>query len=138
MFVFYCPCLHSVVDLNTVKFVLFSLKSVQMLHTTKTNVIVCFTLIVSICGGYTDKALSDQIISLPRSTPLLSNQFSGFLDITDSKNLHYMYFESERSPETDSVVFWTNGGPGCSGLLGLFTGRIQQSLCKLFLTCIIS
>ena len=32
-----------------------------------------------------------------------------------------MYFESENSPSEDPVVMWTNGGPGCSGLLGLFT-----------------
>jgi hypothetical protein len=62
--------------------------------------------------AYTNEALNDQILALPRATQLLSKQFSGFLDITATKNLHYMYYESERSPESDSVVFWTNGGPG--------------------------
>jgi carboxypeptidase C (cathepsin A) len=71
---------------------------------------------------YTPAALSDQILSLPGATsPLLSNQFSGYLDISSTKHIHYFYFESERNPATDDIFFWTNGGPGCSGLLGLFT-----------------
>ena len=29
--------------------------------------------------------------------------------------------ESANDPSTDPVAFWTNGGPGCSGLLGFMT-----------------
>ncbi|GMI40694.1 hypothetical protein TeGR_g1485 [Tetraparma gracilis] len=39
----------------------------------------------------------------------------------DDQNIFYMYVESENAPASDPVVLWTNGGPGCSGLLGLFT-----------------
>ena len=64
-------------------------------------------------NAYSPEALTDQVTSLPGAlSPLMSHQFSGYLDITDTKALHYMYFESERDPETDSVIFWTNGGPG--------------------------
>lgn len=73
-------------------------------------VVICMN--ITHAHAYTIEALNDQIIALPRATPLLSKQFSGFLDITETKNLHYMYYESERSPDSDSVVFWTNGGPG--------------------------
>jgi len=45
-------------------------------------------------------------------------QFSGFLDIGDSKRIFYWMVESQGDPANDPVVFWTNGGPGCSGLLG--------------------
>ena len=65
-------------------------------------------------------AENDQIDSLPGAPALISKQYSGFLQISASKRIHYYYIESENNPVTDSIVFWTNGGPGCSGLLGLF------------------
>lgn len=63
--------------------------------------------------SYTAGAKADQVTDLPGAqSSLISNQFSGYLDVSDTKALHYMYFESERNPATDSVIFWTNGGPG--------------------------
>ena len=75
---------------------------------------------------YTAEANSDQITdALPgqKNTPSF-NHFSGYLPVDnkeDGKKIFYWYFESESNPSTDPVVLWTNGGPGCSGLLGLFT-----------------
>ena len=63
--------------------------------------------------SYTPLAEADRVTSLPGATSAMkSNQFSGYLNISDSRGIHYMYFESERNPASDSVVFWTNGGPG--------------------------
>jgi carboxypeptidase C (cathepsin A) len=62
------------------------------------------------------------VTSLPGATnPLMSNQFSGYLNVSNTRGIHYMYFESERDPEKDSVIFWTNGGPGTAELTLVLT-----------------
>jgi cathepsin A (carboxypeptidase C) len=50
---------------------------------------------------------------------VLSKTYSGMLDVTATKRLHYMFIESQRTPATDAIVVWFNGGPGCSSLLGM-------------------
>jgi carboxypeptidase C (cathepsin A) len=44
--------------------------------------------------------------------------FSGYVDISKGKKIHYMFVESQTSPTTQPVVIWFNGGPGCSSMLG--------------------
>lgn len=46
-------------------------------------------------------------------------QFSGYLDVSATRHIFYWYMESQSDPTNDPVVLWTNGGPGCSGLLGM-------------------
>jgi len=74
-------------------------------------------------GDYTPEALADQVINLPGAENLdfNFNQFSGYVKVNGTKNLHYWMVESQRDPATDPIAFWTNGGPGCSGLLGFLT-----------------
>jgi len=70
---------------------------------------------------YTDEAKHDLITNLPGlSYDPGFKQFSGYLtvDKEHGRNIHYWYVESQGSPSEDPVVYWTNGGPGCSGLLG--------------------
>ena len=52
-----------------------------------------------------------------------SNEFkmySGYLTIQASPliKVHYLFVTSKNQPSTDDLVMWSNGGPGCSSLLG--------------------
>ncbi|KAA1475365.1 alpha/beta-hydrolase [Dentipellis sp. KUC8613] len=45
--------------------------------------------------------------------------YTGYIDI-EAKHIFFYFFESRSDPAKDDVIFWTNGGPGCSSSLGLF------------------
>ncbi|KAI0683515.1 serine carboxypeptidase [Earliella scabrosa] len=45
--------------------------------------------------------------------------YTGYIDV-QARHLFFYFFESRRDPDTDDVVFWTNGGPGASSTMGLF------------------
>jgi len=72
---------------------------------------------------YTSAASNDQIIDLPGLTYELGfNQFSGYLNLPGTKKqIHYWFVEAENDSQNAPLVFWTNGGPGCSGLIGFLT-----------------
>ena len=44
--------------------------------------------------------------------------FTGYIDI-EARHIFFYFFESRSDPDKDDVIFWTNGGPGCSSSLGL-------------------
>lgn len=62
----------------------------------------------------------DEFTILPNMTAMSTKSYSGYLPVTDSKALHYIFVESKSDPKTDPVVIWFNGGPGCSSLLAFF------------------
>ncbi|KAJ1532677.1 hypothetical protein HK096_006326 [Nowakowskiella sp. JEL0078] len=47
-------------------------------------------------------------------------QITGYLDVDSTKHFFFWFFESRSSPESDPLILWLNGGPGCSSLTGLF------------------
>lgn len=47
-----------------------------------------------------------------------SDSYSGYLEITPTKKIHYVFVESQSDPTTDPLLVWFNGGPGCSSLFG--------------------
>merc|ERR1711934_812086 len=84
--------------------------------TTMNTMLLCVAILF---GAAVGSPSADQVASLPGYGAPPSRHFSGFLSV-GSKNMHYYFVESERSPSTDPVVLWLNGGPGCSSLDGLF------------------
>lgn len=85
--------------------------------------IISFISSLNFVSSYTNEALQDQVTNLfGLNEPINFNQFSGYLNLGESKkNIHYWFVESESNPAKDPLVFWTNGGPGCSGLIGFLT-----------------
>lgn len=62
----------------------------------------------------------DEVTALPGlATKPGFQQWSGFLNATKGKHLHYWFTASQRDPAKDPLVLWLNGGPGCSSLYGL-------------------
>ncbi|OCH89480.1 serine carboxypeptidase [Obba rivulosa] len=45
--------------------------------------------------------------------------YTGYID-KEARHIFFYFFESRDNPEKDDVIFWTNGGPGCSSATGLF------------------
>ena len=69
----------------------------------------------------------DLIKALPGWNGLFpSPQYSGYLSFADpagsGTTLHYHYWLSlaENSPDTAPLLYWSNGGPGCSSMEGTF------------------
>ena len=64
---------------------------------------------------------ADKVTSLPGLAEMPSfDMYSGYLDVTETKKLHYWFVESQNDPASDPVVVWMNGGPGCSSMEGMF------------------
>ncbi|GIY85707.1 lysosomal protective protein [Caerostris darwini] len=59
----------------------------------------------------------DEVKELPGlNFPLNYKHYSGYLNATKGRYLHYWFVESQRSPSIDPVILWLSGGPGCSSL----------------------
>jgi len=64
----------------------------------------------------------DRVLSLPSAPPLLSKWYSGYFSVAKTRQLHYVFVESQNNVSTDPVMVWFAGGPGFSSMLP-FQGR---------------
>jgi carboxypeptidase C (cathepsin A) len=76
-------------------------------------------IVCALAGMVAAKDEANRVLSIPDMATFDNfGAFSGYLNVSDAKALHYLFFESKNAPETDPVLIWFNGGPGCSSMLG--------------------
>lgn len=64
----------------------------------------------------------DRVLSMPGMPPLLSPWYSGHLNVSTFRHLHYVFVESQRNATTDTLIIWFAGGQGFSTMPDLFFG----------------
>ena len=77
-------------------------------------------VLVALLGLATAFPQEDQVKQLPDCEPFGYGAYSGYLNVSETKALHYFFVESQDKPDSDPLMVWFNGGPGCSSLLGMF------------------
>ena len=62
----------------------------------------------------------DKVAYLPQMENFTRyDMYSGMIPIEGTgKSYHYMFVQSQGEPNTDPLVVWFNGGPGCSSMCG--------------------
>ncbi|RPD64649.1 alpha/beta-hydrolase [Lentinus tigrinus ALCF2SS1-6] len=58
-------------------------------------------------------------VARPKLCDPTVKQYSGYLDISDTRHLFFWFFEARQNPESAPLMMWLNGGPGCSSTTGM-------------------
>ncbi|CAE8623297.1 unnamed protein product [Polarella glacialis] len=68
---------------------------------------------------------AERVVVLPGFGEPPTAHFSGFVEVEPSSGTHLFYYlvESQSSPKDDPLLWWMNGGPGASSLVGLLAAN---------------
>ena len=64
---------------------------------------------------------ADRVTSLPDFGEIEEDMYSGYVALTESKAIHYIFVKSRNDPASDPLLLWFNGGPGCSSMEGFLS-----------------
>jgi len=81
-------------------------------------------LIAAFVAALAVTATAEVVTSLPGfNGPLPGVMHSGYIVVneTTGREIFYMFFESYKNPSTDPLSLWLTGGPGCSGMIAVFS-----------------
>ncbi|XP_023233629.1 lysosomal protective protein-like isoform X1 [Centruroides sculpturatus] len=94
-----------------------------LLYPQVTNMFLFISAVIFISINLITAATNpDEVLNLPGLTYKLNfHHYSGYLNASSGKYLHYWFVESQKNPSEDPLVLWLNGGPGCSSLDGLLS-----------------
>ena len=79
-------------------------------------------LLLGILVACSAQSTRQQVENLPGFGPPPTRHFAGFVQVDKETDSHLFYYlvESQGDPSTDPLIWWMNGGPGASSLVGLF------------------
>jgi len=79
-------------------------------------------VIIALLLAFAMAAPKDHLITeeLPGCGQWDFDAYSGYIPVDEQNDFHYLLVESQNNPETDPLVLWFSGGPGCSSMLGFF------------------
>lgn len=82
----------------------------------------CVALAVAVTFASVSSSFSfqdDRVPYLPDYGWLISAMYAGYIPTdTEGRQAYYWFIESENNPQTDPLVLWLQGGPGCSSVQG--------------------